>query len=380
MIDAVATRFEHEFGRRPSGIWAAPGRVNLIGEHTDYNRGRCLPIALPHATYAALAVRDDGAVRMVSDARPEVVVADADRLGPGATSGWAAYVAGVVWALRRHGIDAPGVDVAVASEVPIGAGLSSSAALECSVAIGVCELAGLALDDRLRRVLVDVCGQAEREVAGAPTGGLDQTISLFATAGHALALDFDVEGMATVPWRPEDDDVTLLVVDTRAAHELTDGGYAARRRDCESAAAALGHRSLRRASLDDVDGLADDTLRRRARHVVTEIARVDATIESVRRRDWPSVGALFDASHASLRDDFDVSCAELDVACSTAIDAGAFGARMTGGGFGGSAIALVPSSHVDAVGAAVTAAFERHGWTPPGLLVATAGDGAARRR
>ena len=374
----LAQRFEAVHGRPCDGVWAAPGRVNLIGEHTDYNRGRCLPIALPHATYAAMAVRGDGGVHAVSDRTGEVVDAPAHRLGPGQVSGWGAYVAGVVWAARSAGLDVPGVDIVLTSTVPVGAGLSSSAALECSVAVGVCELAGLGSDEELRLQLVEVCGRAEREVAGAPTGALDQTISLLGRAGHALLLDFATGESTAVPWVPECHDLELLVIDTRAAHELTDGGYASRRAQCERASELLAVPSLRQADVDAVAKIDDMVVRRRARHVVTEILRVDDAIGAVRNLDWAELGAVFDASHASLRDDFEVSCEELDVACSAASAAGALGARMTGGGFGGSAIALVEADRHVAVRTAVEQEFAEHGWRPPRFLPAPASSGARR--
>jgi galactokinase len=359
-------------------VWSAPGRVNLIGEHTDYNRGRCLPIALPHATYAAMSARNDGGVHAVSDRAEIRFDAPADRLGPGDVSGWGAYVAGVVWAARSAGLDVPGVDVALTSTVPVGAGLSSSAAIECSVAVGLCDLAGLTTDDQLRLQLVECCGRAEREVAGAPTGAMDQTISLLGRPGTALLLDFATNETTAVPWAPERDGVELLVIDTGAAHELADGGYASRRIECERASELLGVPSLRDVGIDDVATIGDLVIRTRARHVVTEMVRVDDALAAIRAHDWAWLGALFDASHASLRDDFEVSCEELDVACTAASEAGALGARMTGGGFGGSAIALVANDRQAAARGAVEQAFAERGWRPPRLLRATASGGARR--
>ena len=366
----VADAFMARCGRVPDVVGMAPGRVNLIGEHTDYNAGLCLPVALPHATYAALGRRDDDRFTLRSAQVDDGWEGGPEDLGPGRVSGWPAYVAGVLWALGGEGLDVPGLDIVVDSTVPVGAGLSSSAALECAVAVGVTQLLGLPLDDDLRERLVRACIRAETEVAGAPTGGLDQTISLFAQPGSALLLDFEDHSRQPIPLALEDAGLTLLVIDTTVSHALVDGGYAARRADCEAAAALLGVPTLRRAGVDEVGGLADQRLQRRARHVVTEIARVEQTVDAVRRDDWPAVGALFGESHASLRDDYEVSCAELDTAVAAAVAHGALGARMTGGGFGGSAVALTPLERLNHVVAEVGAAFAGHGFASPRMLVA----------
>ncbi|MBB3044717.1 galactokinase [Nocardioides soli] len=365
-------QFESAYDRPPAVVGRAPGRVNLIGEHTDYNRGLVLPIALPHATYAAVAPRRDDVVRISSGDSGSPFAGTVDTLGPGRVSGWAAYAAGVLWALREDGIEVPGVDVLVHGTVPLGAGLSSSAALECSVALAACAVAGVDDSPALRRRLVAACIRAETEVAGAPTGGMDQTISLLASVGRALLIDFDAASDPTrdVPLPLGDAGLTLLVTDTRVRHALVDGGYAARRADCETAAAQLGLTSLRPATLADVRTIGDHRVRRRATHVVTEITRVTDTVAAVAATDWTEVGRLFAASHASMRDDFEISCAELDLAVSTAIEAGAVGARMTGGGFGGSSIALVPGDRLGAVVRAVDTAFAAAGFRPPQHLLA----------
>jgi galactokinase len=358
----------------PALVASAPGRVNLIGEHTDYNRGLCLPVALPQRTTVSLVPRTDGALSLTS-AQEQGVWEGTVEDRP---EGWAAYVAGVVAVLRENGYDVPGFDAAIDSDVPVGAGLSSSAALECSVAAALAGILELDLSDRgERRRLAAACIRAENEYVGAPTGGMDQTIAMLAEPGHALLLDFADDSAIPVELPLEDAGLVLLVIDTRVTHALTDGSYGDRRGECAAAAEALGRTSLRDASPSAVEGLQDPVLRRRARHVLTENLRVLASVGAIGDRDWQALAELLDVSHASLRDDFEVSCAELDLAVDAARSSGALGARMTGGGFGGSAVALVPRKAVPAVRSAVTTAFDRRGYAEPAYLVATPG-GAAR--
>ena len=362
----AADLFRETFGEEPEGVWSAPGRVNLIGEHTDYNGGLCLPIALPHRTYAALRRRDDGRLRMVSAQGDGVVETTLDEVGPGAPDGWAAYVAGVPWALAQAGHEVGGFDVAVDGGVPLGAGLSSSAALECAVAAAVSDTSTLGLldSDEGRAALAAACVEAENTVAQAPTGGMDQSAALLATAGHALLLDCRDHSTEQVPFDLDAHGLALLVVDTRAEHALVDGQYAERRESCEQAARELGVETLREVPLDGLDealaSLSSDLLRRRARHVVTEIARVESAREALRH------------------DDFEISVAELDTAVTASTRAGALGARMTGGGFGGSAIALVRREDADAAQAAVEKAFADRGFTAPECFVVTASGPAGR--
>jgi galactokinase len=377
LTEATRALFREVYAGDATVVARAPGRVNLIGEHTDYNRGLVLPVALAHTTYAAVAARDDGVVRIASGDDGEAWTGAIDAVGPGQVDGWAAYVAGVLWALREDGLDVPGMDVVVHGTVPLGAGLSSSAALECSVALAVCGLLGLEVDDDLRHRLVRACMRAETEVAGAPTGGMDQTISLLAAADAALLIDFDSDTSSPVPLALADAGLVLLVTDTRVQHALVDGGYAARRADCEAAADALGVPSLRDASLDSVAGISDERVRRRATHIVTEIARVSETVAALAADDWPAVGRIFAASHVSMRDDFEISCPELDLTVATAVEAGAIGARMTGGGFGGSSIALVPTERLDAVVRAIDTAFVAAGFRAPQHLLAEPSGAAA---
>jgi len=387
IVDAAASLFASAFGDGPEGVWSAPGRVNLIGEHTDYNGGLALPIALPQRTYAAVRLRDHGRLRAVStSARGGVVEVALDDIEPGRPQGWAAYHAGVCWVLRQEGYVVPGLDIAITSDVPVGAGLSSSAALECALVAALSDLLGLHVlaDDAGRARAAGWCQRAENEIAGAPTGGMDQAASMRATADHAILLDCRSGAVEQVPVDLGSHGLALLVVDTRAEHALVDGQYAARRAACEDAASLLGVETLREVDPADLDAaldrLTDDVSRARVRHVVTEIERVRTCVEALRRGDFDEVGRLFVASHTSLRDDYEVSCRELDLVVDTALQSGALGARMTGGGFGGSAIALVPADQAESIGGRIVAAFGAEGLTAPQPFAVTAGPPAARDR
>jgi galactokinase len=375
--------FAARFGTEPAGVWAAPGRVNVIGEHTDYNGGFVLPMALPHTTRAAVAPRSDGAVAFSSVQQPDDdVVVPVTELEPGNPSGWAGYPAGVVHDLRDAVSAAGGLSVLVDSDVPAGAGLSSSAALECAVALAVRDLCVPALspDD-----LVDVARRAENDFVGAPTGILDQSASMLCTAGHALFLDTRDRSREQVPFDLAAAGLALLVVDTGQAHEHAGGGYGDRRRECEEAAARLGVRLLR--EVDDVaalavldDGTAEgDVMLRRARHIVTENARVLEVVATLRGDgDVRAIGPVLTAGHESLRDDFQISTDLLDLVVDAAVEAGAYGARMVGGGFGGSAIALVDADRLDEVTAAIVQRFTASAPAPPRTFVAVPSAGARR--
>ena len=377
---SVVDAFEQLAGGRPEGVWSSPGRVNLIGEHTDYNDGFSLPFAIAARAYVAARRRDDGLLRMRSVQLPDGDVTVAlDDVAPGTPRGWAAYVAGVVWAAREAGHEIGGMDVLVDGRVPLGSGLSSSHALECAVAAAATGLHGIELghDDLARLSLV-----AENDFVGAPTGMMDQLASLRCTAGHAIFLDNRTLEIEQVPLEVATAGLALLVLDTRVHHDHAEGGYGDRRASCERAAAELGVPALRDVEprgLDDaLARLSDDELRRRVRHVVTEDARVVEAAGALRAADWARLGGLMDASHVSLRDDYEVSCEELDVAVGLARSAGAVGARMTGGGFGGSAIALVPAGAVSGVGDAVRAGFADRGWTEPVVFEVAPSEGLRR--
>ena len=381
---AASQLFTTTFQRDAAGVWAAPGRINLIGEHVDYNLGRCLPSALPHRTFAATGIRSDRQINVVSEQMPGSVWSmSLDDVRPGAVDGWAAYLAGVAWALRRAGADVPGMDIAITSSVPLGAGLSSSAALECSLAIGLAELLSLPTDDAGRQQLAAACVSAENDIAGANTGGMDQSIALRGEPGHALLLDCRSGAVEQIPFDPVKLGLDVLVIDTAAQHALVDGQYASRRADCERAASLLGVASLRDVTdlteaLEELSQRSEPRLRQRVRHVATELDRVTDVVRLLSEGDIESVGPVLDASHASLRDDYEVSCVELDVAVDAARKAGALGARMVGGGFGGSAIALVPADAMNDIAAEVASEFSRQGFVAPGFLKAPPSAGAER--
>jgi galactokinase len=374
----ISDAFEATYDLPPAGVWSAPGRVNLIGEHTDYNDGFVLPFAIAARTSVAVVLTEEPLLRMRSVQQPTGDVSvSLGELRPGTPGGWAAYVAGVVWAAREAGHDVSGLDVLVDGRVPLGSGLSSSHALECAIASALNDLLGYGLGPNDLARLSQV---TENAFVGAPTGLMDQLASLRCTKGNALFLDIrSLEG-EQVPLDPASADLALLVVNTRVHHENADGAYGNRRATCEAAARILGVPALR--DVVDVDDalarLATDEQRKRVRHIVTENQRVLDTAEALRGQEWAKVGALMTASHVSLRDDFEVSCDELDVTVESLLRSGALGARMTGGGFGGSAIALIPAHNVDVASASVVRAFADRGWGPPSPFVVTASAGARR--
>jgi galactokinase len=352
---ALAAWFAESYGRRPDLIWHAPGRVNLIGEHTDYNDGLVLPFAVRRGVLAAAALRTDGLLDVRSrQLAGGVTAAAVAGLRPGAVTGWAGYPAGAAWALSSSGRPLTGASLGIDSDLPMGAGLASSAALSCAV---VSCLAALTATDRepfpSRTQIAALARRAEAEFVGMPCGIMDQTASMLGEPGHALLLDCRSGATTLVPLDPAAAGLRLLIVDTGVRHVLADGQYALRRQQCEQAARALGAGSLREISDPaDLAGLPEP-LRRRARHVVTENQRVRQTADRLHAGRLADCGELLTASHRSLRDDFEVSWPAADQVVEAALAAGALGARMTGGGFGGSVLVLVPDGAVTAVTAAI---------------------------
>lgn len=376
----AAAGFREVYGAEPEGVWAAPGRVNLIGEHTDYNDGFVMPLALPHTVLAAVSRRSDGVLRLHSaDVPGGAYELRTDELTPGPGGGWAAYPAGVVWAMHRAGLPAGGADVHFMSTVPTGAGLSSSAALEIATAVALDDLWELGLG---RQELARLSQRAENDFVGMPCGIMDQTASACCTEGNVLHLDTRDLAQRQVPFDLAAEGLRLMVVDTRVKHTLSDGAYADQRRSCEAGAAALGVPALRDVPLAQLDAalarIADHAVRGCVRHVVTENRRVEQTMELLDAGETRAIGPVLTAGHISLRDDFRVSCAELDLVVDTANSTGALGARMTGGGFGGSAIVLVEEEQAETVGKAVTAAFAAAGHRPPRIFGAVPNAGARR--
>jgi galactokinase len=389
LLEETRAGFERRFSYSPSGIWSAPGRVNLIGEHTDYNEGFVLPFAIDRRTFAALALRDDDVVRVstaASDGVVELRLADV-AAGRSALDGvadedrWSGYPFGVVWAFGSLGADLaglPGFDVHLDSDVPIGAGLSSSAAIEGALAVALNEVWRLDFDSAR---LVEACHRAENDFVGAPTGILDQSASLLSHEGAALFLDCRDASSESVDLQLDENELAILVIDTKVAHQHSSGGYAERRASCELAARELSVIALRDVTIEQLIA-ARDTLDpvtfRRARHIVTENQRVLDTVTVLRESGPGEIGDLMFASHRSMRDDFEISTPELDLAVEMALNYGAIGARMTGGGFGGSVIALTPLAMVSHVQVAIDGAFAEHGYTAPEMFLVWPSQGARR--
>jgi galactokinase len=373
--------FAEVFGRQADGLWSAPGRVNLIGEHTDYNEGFVFPFAINRRTVVALGLRDDRKARVGSSFADELVEIDLADLQPDALHGWSAYPLGLAWALTEFGVDlnaVPGFDILIDSNVPVGAGLSSSAAIECAVAVALNDVWRLGLD---RPTLARVGQRAENVAVGAPTGIMDQSASLLGETDSAVFLDCRSLQSEIVPLGLEAAGLEVVIIDTGVTHAHATGGYAERRASCEEGARILGVESLRDVSVGDLDRarqVLDDVTFRRVRHVVTENQRVLDTVRVLREEGPTAIGELLDASHRSMRDDFEISVPELDLAVETAQANGAIGARMTGGGFGGSAIALVPSDALSRVLVAIDGAFAENGFGQPDVFTVSPSEGAKR--
>ncbi len=372
-MSSIQEKFLEIFGEEPDLIAAAPGRVNLIGEHIDYSEGFVLPFAIKDRTTAAIRKRDDSTVRIASaQRRNKVVTVDINNVKPGLKGEWERYALAVLWSMGVK----TGVDLLIDGHVPLGAGLSSSAALECSVATAVNHLfdMGFSLEDLAR-----LTQKAENQYVGVPCGIMDQSVSLMATVGSALLLDCRDLSTRNIPFDVASSGLELLIIDTQAHHALTDGGYAERRASCESVAAKLAIKSMRELSMAQLDAgkeLLTPVEYVRARHAVSEMQRVLDCVEALSKSDFVKVGELINQSHASLRDDYTVSCPELDTAVDASLAAGALGARMVGGGFGGSAIALIQASKTTETIRAVEKAFADKKFKAPRFFTSLPSQGA----
>ena len=372
-MSSTQEKFLEIFGEEPDLIAAAPGRVNLIGEHIDYSEGFVLPFAIKDRTTAAIRKRDDSTVRIASaQRRNKVVTVDINNVKPGLKGEWERYALAVLWSMGVK----TGVDLLIDGHVPLGAGLSSSAALECSVATAVNHLfdMGFSLEDLAR-----LTQKAENQYVGVPCGIMDQSVSLMATVGSALLLDCRDLSTRNIPFDVASSGLELLIIDTQAHHALTDGGYAERRASCESVAAKLAIKSMRELSMAQLDAgkeLLTPVEYVRARHAVSEMQRVLDCVEALSKSDFVRVGELINQSHASLRDDYTVSCPELDTAVDASLAAGALGARMVGGGFGGSAIALIQASKTTETIRAVEKAFADKKFKAPRFFTSLPSQGA----
>ena len=372
-MSQIEKKFLETFGAEPDLVAAAPGRVNLIGEHIDYSDGFVLPFAIKDRTLVAARKRGDSTVRIASaQRRNKIVTVDISTVKPGLKGEWERYALGVLWALGVK----EGVDLLIDGHVPLGAGLSSSAALECSVATAMNHLFDLGFN---LEELARLTQKAENQYVGVPCGIMDQSVSLMATQGSALLLDCRDLTTKNIPFDVASSGLELLIIDTQAHHALTDGGYAERRASCESVVAKLGISSLRELSMEQLEnsrGLLTETEFVRARHAVTEMKRVLECVEALSNSDFAKVGQLINQSHASLRDDYTVSCPELDTAVEAALAAGALGSRMVGGGFGGSAIALIQASKTTETIKAVEKAFSSKGFKAPRFFTSLPSQGA----
>ncbi len=372
-MSSIEEKFLEVFGEEPDLIAAAPGRVNLIGEHIDYSEGFVLPFAIKDRTTAAIRKRDDSTVRIASvQRRNKVITVDINDVQPGLKGDWERYALGVLWSMGVK----TGVDLMIDGQVPLGAGLSSSAALECSVATAINHLfdMGFSLEELAR-----LTQKAENQYVGVPCGIMDQSVSLMATVGSALLLDCRDLSTRNIPFDVAAHSLELLIIDTQAHHALTDGGYAERRASCESVALKLGIHSMRELTIAQLEESRDSITSveyLRARHAVSEMQRVLDCVEALSISDFEKVGRLINQSHASLRDDYTVSCPELDTAVDASLAAGALGSRMVGGGFGGSAIALIQASKTSETITAIEKAFAEKKFKAPRFFTSLPSQGA----
>jgi len=369
----ITELFAKGFGYPPEVVASAPGRVNLIGEHIDYSEGFVLPFAIDAVTKCAIAKRDDEKIRIISaQKKNEVIESNLEAIAAKEGSAWSRYIYGVIWAME---IDS-GLDIYIDGKVPLGAGLSSSAALECSVATA---LNHLFHSEKTLPELARLTQRAENDYVGVPCGIMDQSISLMARAGYGLLLDCQDLSTRHIKIDFASSSLRLLIIDTQAHHALTDGGYAKRRESCEEVAKIFSIPSLRQLSMESLlahKAKLSELQFKRARHGVSEMLRVLDAVKALEAEDFEALGQLLNQSHNSLRDDYEVSCPELDLAVDTALSSGALGARMVGGGFGGSAIALIKESDAGTISSTIERAFAKNGFKAPRFFDSLPSDGA----
>ena len=372
-MNSISSRFEKAFGHSPDICASAPGRVNLIGEHIDFSEGFVLPFAINDSTDVAIAKTNENVIKIASAQRNSEVISIAiSKISPALKGDWERYVLGVLWSL---GITS-GLEIFIDGKVPVGAGLSSSAALEASIATALNSLFSLGHD---LPTLARLCQKAENDYVGMPCGIMDQSVSLMAEKGSALLLDCRDLSTKNISFDVASHGLELLIIDTQVHHELVDGGYAERRASCDSVVAKLKIVSMRHLSMDQFLSRRSeitDTEFIRAHHAVTEIKRVLDAVTALEKSDFVELGKLINASHVSLRDDYTVSCPELDCAVDASLAAGALGARMVGGGFGGSAIALIKAENVVSTKLAIEKAFEAKGYKAPRFFTSLPSQGA----
>jgi galactokinase len=375
-VDRVRRVFRSRAGTEPAGVWAAPGRANVIGDHTDYNGGFALPMAIDRRVVVAAGRREGDVVRAWSLQETEPASFTLSGVAADPPRGWVAYIAGAVWGLRGSGVDVGAFDLVLDGAVPAGSGLASSAAVECATALALADLHGARVD---RVSLARAARRGEVEIVGVPVGVMDQMAALCCREGHALFLDTRSLSIEQVPFDLPRAGLALVVVDAGTPHRLVEGEYAKRKADCEVAARALGVRALRDVELRDVErGSLEPRIRRRARHVVNEDRRVLDVVSLLRQGRHADIGPLLTASHISLRDDYEVSTRELDAVVEASLDAGALGARMTGAGFGGCAIALVATDRVPELRHSIRDRFASNGDRDPDVFPVVAATGAGR--
>ncbi|MEY4990046.1 MAG: Cmm like protein [Actinomycetota bacterium] len=376
MIEQAIAGFKEVFGYEPQGVWSAPGRANLIGEHTDYNEGFVFPFGIDKRTYVALSPRADSLCRVSSDIDGKTY--ETDLSSKPEDLDWALYPLGVAWVMREWAKS--GFDAFFTSNVPVGSGLSSSAAIECAIGVALNEIWSAG---RTKQEIALVGQRAENDVVGAPTGMMDQTASMLAERDSAVFLDCQSLQAKAVPLHLEERDLVVAVIDTRVAHRHSDGGYRVRRESCERGASIMGVSSLRGLSKDDLpkaQSLLSDIDYRRVRHIVTENQRVLDSIDALQAGDMAKFGQLLLASHDSMAHDFEISIEELDLAVEIAMETGAIGSRMTGGGFGGAAIAVIDKSLLGTLEKNCKAAFSAKGYLEPKVFAVVPSEGAKRER